>query len=396
MPLFVANTIVFWLAVFFFSCTLAKLRPTLGLLPIFAALSPYAICMTHVINYDVSANNFMLLSFSLLSFFYCVKKSKCIRSFALISVLLIGFSRTNALSAVLPLSLFIAFVIASKHTGKKIVAIGLAIFLSVFFIQACLNYLLIGGTPSYLQNFTAKYDLVSMSAHRQHTGITANFSEQDKRLITDAYQQTGWYLDISAINHSLAGMDFVPLWLREIYHHPIDYLKVRINTVSRLYTGQTHVMKISRLFYWPNFVAGVNNITDGARKGKGWPPDPYLKPNKSLFAKLYGQWLLAFFNRFPGTQLIPLIGVILLVASGVMRCKGHVSKFLTIAMAMNVTSLAWSLPVIAIIQIPMVRYVFPSNSLVIFSLPFFIAGLLEIKDVARKGRINRPGHDAAA
>jgi hypothetical protein len=273
---------------------------------------------------------------------------------------------------------------------KKILLRALVITVIVVAVNQLSIKVLIERKPDYIAGFTATWDLLAMSAEQGHTGITKDFPEGMKQRVTDIYQTHGWFLFLYDNNEGFLTYPNVEkkfrrtattaYWLKEIRKDTISYLKMRWKTASRMFTRETLGFQQSPLYLWNSYKSrAVPEFLPSYFESNQLDPEKIKRSEGelNLFARLYGSVLTGYMYFVPGNWGIPIIGLLMLFVSLFLIKKGFRSCQLTSLIFMNVTALAWYIPLLVVVQIPAARYVFPSNSLIVFSIPVFAAVLLE-------------------
>jgi len=390
VPIFLLNTLFYWVAVCLFSLALARITVWLGWLPIVAALIPSTIHMSHIVNFDVASNVFLILFFALCLTLHYKQGSRTVFVLSIICLTAFLMSRYNAITCLLPMALFLSYMFERSQQIKKVVIGAVFITVLVWGINQVSIKTLVGEKPDYIKGFTATYDLLGMSVEQNHEGITKDFPDKLKQRVTEHYEKNGWLLFLYDDNHGFRTYPNVEkkfrrtatkgYWIREIVKDPLAYLRMRFKTASRMLTRETLGYEQNPLFLWSAYEKrSVAGFLKPYFKKKQLDPTRIKRPEGELniFAKLYGTGLTGYMVLLPGNWGIPLVGILMLIVSLVLVLKGFKSDMLTNLIFMNVVAMAWYIPVLIVVQIPMARYVFPSNSLTIFSIPIFIITLLE-------------------
>ncbi len=376
--LFYINAALYWYAILCFSLSTSPKSKVLSISFFMLALFPNMIFMNHVVNFDVIANHLLLAFFGTMAC-YLTYNRKILLIISLVFSVLFMMTRYNSLAALVPMILFWVYESNKLVSPSKLFKKFALLFFTLTLIHLGVTRLFFYSPPNYFQNFTAPYDLVGISIENNHTGITKELPSNYQKKLTHIYNKNGWFLGQPQLENTFKSYDIVDEWKKAVFKMPASYLTVRLKTVRRMFNGQTFQMQQHPLFYWHDFTRG--SITRQLREKfteKEWATTELTRRRSEFHAITvgYGNLLTKYFTSFPSTLWIACLGIVeLLVLLYLVVVKKCFSQHVRISLFMTATALFWYIPLVLLVQIPMARYVYPANSLILASFPFMVFAL---------------------
>ena len=381
IPFFI-NSVLYWYSILCFSLSLAPKNKIIATSFFIIGLLPNMIFMNHVINFDVITNHLLLAFFSTMACHITYQK-KFLLTFSLVFATLFMLARYNSLISLVPVTLFWSYENNSSEKTTTLFKKFVILLIVMTALHISVTKLFFNKPQNYFKNITARYDLVGMSIDGNHSGITKDLPKDLQEELSRIYNENGWFLGQPMLHKTFKSYDVVDEWKKSIIKSPITYLKVRVKTSYKMFSGNTFVLQQCPLFYWHHFSAGnIPNFLKEKFAEKQWSTSNLTKNKKSFngFTKTYGEILISYFKRFPSSLWIACLGMVEFIALLYLAIiKKYFSQSTRIALFMTATALAWYAPLIVLVQIPMVRYVYPANSLVLASLPFMLRILTSIR-----------------
>lgn len=389
-PILAVTLATYWLAVFLFTASLLKYGVFFAYSVFFFALHPNVVGMTHIINTDTAVNAAILLFLSA-----CLALTSLNPRYrfpliitASVSLAFIVLLRYNSLVLLPPFSFLLVWSMSlAKLKGTVFFSVILAVALLI--LEFAIAHLTVVEKQDYVGNYTIPYDLISISIEQNHRGVTRSLNDTDRINVEEIYNSTGWYMNkfegLSKLRDQNRGNR--SLWVNTILYDPVSYLKVRIKTFNRMFTRQTRLEQLEPLFYWSSYenrkLVFPPLMREFARKGR----DLNLLFREigplNLVQESYGGLLSQYFLMVRNSWWIPIFAILawLYLAVDLTNRKAMPSSdSVWIFMALS-GALLWYATVFVLIQIPMTRYVFPANAMVVMTFPVFIAAFINRRGI---------------
>lgn len=392
-PMLFIHLAAYWFSVAVFSIFLWKSGWQYAVLLLIIALFPYNIYLHNVVVKDVLTLGCLLVFFAVAGL-VLAKKGPKVGTLVLLLVAMVAviLMRENAITTLpaLALSTFVLarlrlvpekrddLIVGSSHVYLKGMLVIFGIGLFALFSSTAINGLMKPDRKpqyNYFEQFLFPYDLIGMSVQDGHEGSTEALSEAEKLELERTYygDQIFWGIKLPPISEKYPdGAVPATEWLREVKIRPRAFLEHRWQTFSKLFdgSGQKPTRYVNRLAGWNYFKSISPEKAD-----KWWPQQSAIN---DLVHSSWRQVVEKYFHIFPSQTFIPIINVIMIMFLGFMFIRDRaLSSEGTMAALMNITAFSYYAPFFLVLHHPEVRYVYPSNVLILFSFPFFIAWIVQ-------------------
>jgi hypothetical protein len=348
---------------------------------ILLCVTPYILTLLPFILKDTLILLLFLCYFAIYYFLLSANKNLLgVGALTLISVFIL-LSRYNAISTAPIMALAISYLFYNKkafHLVKFLLSAAALLLLmigSYLVIDQGIKHVVVFRGESAI-GFLKGYDLVGISIQSGHKGVTGQLSEKLKRQLEKEYYGTQIFWGnkrkysppVNWVEHD------TNKWVSQILKHPIAYLKHRTQTFAKLFdgTGQappSYKRNIWHAFKKHNYQPGLAYADSAAAK--------YLA-NNFLFLKF--RKINDIFRKYPATYILPIFNVIILfVLFFLLYFKKIITNEGIIAIVMNSIAVFYYTPFYFFLHHPEIRYVYPSNCLILFSLPFALTYFIETR-----------------
>jgi len=387
-PMLFLQLLSYWLAVAVFCILLLRRGWHYVALMLAIALYPYNIHLHNLALKDVLLLGCLLIYFALAYIVLLQQKPRLGICVVLFLVMIAAFMlRENAITMLPALAISTAVVtrnywidmlsnVAKSSQFRYAItllaatsAIGAMAFIFNFSVDSYLRYSE-KSDYNFFEKFLAPYDLMGMSIQEGHTGITKILSESEKIELERVYygRQIFFKAQLGKVDRTFppAG-ERVGIWIDAIRNNPRAYLKHRWQTFSKLFdgTGESSTSRLNRNAGWRSL-----EITSPKYAKRWWPIG--WKPD----AWMYQPWrntIEAYFKVIPSHLFVPVLNLMMMVVLSIVFIKkSTLGQEGTLAMLMNLTAFFYYAPFFFVIHHPEVRYVYPSISIILFAIPFFL------------------------
>jgi hypothetical protein len=361
------------------------------LLVLLISLAPYNLYLHNDVIKDVATQAFLLLFVALVC---TIKKRETAPGSGLtVSLILVLFAitltRYNSISILPALAAALLWAFGDRRlrassVRKQLLRWGAAIAIIAVAtggVTRAIEETLNPGGFADVRSFTVghlfRMDLLGMSIRSGHEGITAPLDDDARAQLEKVY-----FTDQIFFNRQLdPAASILPdeeatrgRWREAVLTSPGTYLAHRWCTYWKLFNGkgQKYTRYIRMDSGWPYFKELEPEYA--AR----WGPPPHMARN-AIYTS-WKRWVESYFRLFSNHVWLPILNLAaILVLSISLASRRKLNEAGAIAFLMNTTAFLYYAPYIVLVHHPEVRYVYPSNSMILFSAPFLIKWFMDTR-----------------
>ena len=380
---FVLQILLYWSAVLLICINFAQQRKAmLSLLTIGVALLPPNIYLHWVVIKDVGFQAMLLLFFGI--FAHC--NSRQSRSLILLIALfllalIIILFRHNGFTVIPTIAIALATLWIEKGPNRSVKTIAAFICIaSVLAIGAAsINRVFVSKKGSISSEFLyriAAKDLRGMSILAGHIGITQNLPENVKRRLSKAYFGNNLFFarqlrGTSDLYGNSSPEEIVKLWQQTVMGSPGLNVRHRWHIYSKLFDGSGESPKKFSYRQSDRMPMDFTNKLTLAEFG-------LFNIRPTSVAEMFVSFKHRFYTLLPSSWWILLLGAGIIVYSFFLwLATRSLGGDLLVALLMTSTAFIYCLPYLFIASHSEIRWVLPSNTLILFSLPFFLSSLFK-------------------
>jgi hypothetical protein len=361
------------------------------LLVLLVSLVPYNLYLHNDVIKDVATQAFFLLFIAVVC---TIKKSETAPGSGLAASLIlvlfaITLTRYNSISVLPCLVAALLWVFGDRRlhgssARKKLLRWGTAIAIITVAtggVTRAIEETLNPGGFADIRSFTVghlfRMDLLGMSIRSGHQGITAPLDDDAKAQLEKVY-----FTDQIFFNRQLDPAASILLddettrdvWREAVLASPGTYLAHRWYTFWKLFNGkgQKHTRYIKKDSGWPYFKELEPEYAER------WGPPPRMAENAIYVS--WKRWVESYFRLFSNHVWLPILNLVaILVLSISLASRRRLNEAGAIALLMNMMAILYYAPYVLLVHHPEVRYVYPSNSMILFSAPFLIKWFMDTR-----------------
>jgi hypothetical protein len=387
-PLFFLQVVAYWLSAYLIALYFFKKKSLiLSFMVLIIALYPYNIAIHNVLIKDVWLQSSYLLFVGIICM---MSRYNSINSLLFFLLIIVGdiiiLTRSNFIALIPPISLAISWILLKKEYNLKycILLFISTLTLTIFFLSFnnCFHNVITNQKPVDFISRLAAVDLMGMSIRSEHNGVTTGLSKESKKKLNQEYYSIAIFLSnigqeaIKLRNELRKKDDVKKMWLDAIMENPKLYLSHRFHIFKKLYdgTGKSLITRLNRrLCIGPERLSAQMSTVklQQIRPTAVWIF--YEKYVREYFRIVKSHWWVLFLS----------FAIFFLSFYKIFIQKIY-DNDLIIALLIILFSWSYSFPYIFMLHHPEVRYVFPSNSLILFAVPFFISCFIKNIKVNRQ------------